>query len=70
MSKRSKKRTSIPRKARRAAQRHPPAESQPVPRQEVDFHEEYRYVLADLKRIGLLAAVMVAALVGLALLLR
>jgi len=40
-----------------------------VVQQEVDFREEYRYVLADLKRIGMLAAVMVAVLVGLSLLL-
>ncbi|MEA3345834.1 MAG: hypothetical protein U9Q78_06285 [Chloroflexota bacterium] len=37
--------------------------------QEVDFREEYRYVLADLKRIGALAVVMIALLVGLALIL-
>jgi len=41
----------------------------PAVQQEADFREEYRYVLADLKRIGALAAVMVAVLVGLSLLL-
>ncbi|MBN1886501.1 MAG: hypothetical protein JW850_00870 [Thermoflexales bacterium] len=29
----------------------------------VDFREEYRYILADLQRIGILAAAIVAALV-------
>ena len=69
MSKRSKKRSSRRQKVRRVAQRHPPPQSQAVPRQEVDFREEYRYVLADLKRIGVLAVAMVAVLVGLSLLL-
>ena len=35
----------------------------------VDLHEEYRYVIADLKRFGLLAVAMFALLIGLALLL-
>jgi len=35
----------------------------------VDFGQEYRYVLGDLKRIAILAAVMFAALVVLALIL-
>jgi hypothetical protein len=34
-----------------------------------DLGEEYRYVVADLKRIGIIAAAMLAALVILALLL-
>ena len=34
-----------------------------------DLHEEYRYVLADLKRFGILAASMVVLLVVLALVL-
>ena len=34
-----------------------------------DLGEEYRYVIADLKRIGIIAAVMLAVLVVLALLL-
>lgn len=69
MSKRSRKRASARRKARRAAQWYPAPEFQPVVQQEVDFREEYRYVLTDLKRIALLAAVMVAVLIGLSLLL-
>jgi hypothetical protein len=35
----------------------------------VDLREEYRYVIADLKRIGIIALAMLAVLVGLALLL-
>lgn len=69
MSKRSRKRASARRKARGAVQGRPTPEPQPVVQQEVDFREEYHYVLADLKRIGMLAAVMVAVLVGLSLLL-
>jgi hypothetical protein len=33
-----------------------------------DLGEEYRYVIADLKRIGVIAAVMLVVLTGLALL--
>ena len=36
---------------------------------EVDFASEYRYVVSDLKRFGILAVVMFAALIALALLL-
>jgi hypothetical protein len=45
-----------------------PIEVQPGS-QAADLREEYRYVVADLKRIGLIAAVMLAALVALAILL-
>ena len=34
-----------------------------------DLREEYHYVIADLKRIGFIAAVMLVALIALALLL-
>jgi len=37
---------------------------------ETDFASEYRYVLGDLKRIGMLAAAMFATLVVLALVIR
>jgi len=36
----------------------------------VNFKKEYHYVVTDLRRIGVLAAVMLAVLVGLNLLLR
>ena len=36
----------------------------------VDFAAEYHYVLGDLRRLGILAAVMFASLVALALILR
>lgn len=36
----------------------------------VDFGQEYRYVISDLYRIGILAAIMLGILVGLNLLLR
>ena len=35
---------------------------------EVDLREEYRYVIADLKRIGVIAVLMLAVLIILALL--
>jgi len=35
----------------------------------VDLREEYRYVVADLKRIGIIAAAMLAVLVVLAFIL-
>ncbi len=53
---------------RRNARRPTPARmvgSDTTPRREVDLAEEYRYVLDDLKRVGILAAVLVGALVGL-----
>ncbi len=39
-------------------------------RETVNFREEYQYVVADLNRIGLLAAVMFAVLITLNLLLK
>ena len=70
MSKRSRRRTSTARrKARRSRAPSSAPRSQPGVQQEVDFHDEYRYVLADLKRIGALATMMVAALIGLSLIL-
>ncbi len=39
----------------------------PVAPPPVDFHEEYRYVLSDLKRFGLTAAAMIVLLIVLAL---
>jgi len=65
MSKRSRRRASARRKARRTTR-----QPSPIAQQEPDFRDEYRYVLADLRRIGLLAAVMVAALVALSFLLQ
>jgi len=41
----------------------------PLASQESDLREEYYYVVADLKRIGVIALVMLAALIALALLL-
>lgn len=37
--------------------------------QAVDFKQEYHYVLKDLRRLGIIAAVMLVVLVGLSLLL-
>ncbi len=43
--------------------------ARPVVPQESDLREEYRYVVADLKRIGVIALAMLAVLIALALLL-
>lgn len=43
-----------------------PATAKAPARHATDLAEEYRYVIGDLKRIGVLAAVMFALLVGLA----
>jgi hypothetical protein len=43
--------------------------STPPVRQVTNLQEEYRYVIADLKRIGIIAVAMLAALVVVALLL-
>jgi len=40
----------------------------PALQQKSDLREEYHYVVADLKRIGVIALVMLAVLVALALL--
>ena len=46
------------------------AKAAAAPSKDVDFRSEYRYVLGDLKRIGILAAAMFATLVVLALVIR
>lgn len=52
-------------RSRRARQ--PRARANEAP--EVDFSVEYRYVLSDLKRLGILAVAMFALLIALALVL-
>ncbi len=64
MSRRSRRRDSSRRKARQVTRK-----PSVVVQQETDFRDEYRYVLADLKRIGVLAAAMVAVLMALSFLL-
>jgi len=43
-----------------------PKPAAPRPTQEVDFREEYHYVIADLRRFGLTALAMFALLITLA----
>lgn len=62
MAKRNKTRVATARRRQEAAKAEPPPAR-------VDLHEEYRYVIADLKRFGLLAVAMFALLIGLALVL-
>ncbi len=72
-------------KSRRSRKRHPKARPQTVAAEPtaraakkpvapkptaVDFSEEYRYVIADLKRIGILAAAMMGLLVVLSFIIR
>jgi hypothetical protein len=79
MSKRRRSRNRAPRQnVSRARQRQPMTQSVAAPDKAtsqpdaqpdggVDFSSEYRYVLSDLKRLGLLAAAMFATLIILAL---
>lgn len=46
-----------------------PVESVETQEATTDLTEEYQYVIADLKRIGVIALIMLAALIGLAMLL-
>lgn len=46
-----------------------PAPSAPA-RREVNFAEEYRYLIADLRRVGILAAVILSGLVVLSFFLK
>jgi hypothetical protein len=55
---------------RQAAAPKPSPKAAAAAAKEVDFRTEYRYVLGDLKRIGILAAAMFATLVILAMVLR
>jgi len=61
-----------PRKGAEASQAAPIilASRETIAQAQASFGEEYRYVLTDLKRIGLLAAGMFALLIVLALLIR
>ena len=44
--------------------------AEPTAKTQVNFEQEYRYVITDLRRIGILAAVMFVILFGLNLYLR
>ena len=68
MSRRSRRRSSTQRRAGQRAQRMT-SQRQPVV-QETNYLDEYRYVLADLKRIGIFAGVMLVVLMGMSLLIR
>jgi len=79
-SKRSRRRSTAPRQQAQSAQRAampsrqaPPEEDAPRVTERasggVDFAAEYRYVLSDLRRFGILAVAMFATLVVLALVL-
>ncbi len=72
MAKKSAKRRSQSRAARQAAPRaevrQMPAAPQPAPvARATELADEYRYVIGDLKRVGILAAAMLVLLVALAL---
>ncbi|MBC7260142.1 MAG: hypothetical protein H5T65_12970 [Chloroflexi bacterium] len=53
----------------RPAQQEAPAATTYKRGQAVDFKQEYHYVLKDLRRLGVIAVVMLVVLVGLSLLL-
>ncbi len=46
-----------------------PVASEKIEEATTDLTEEYQYVITDLKRIGVIALIMLAALIGLAILL-
>ena len=53
--------------AKRSSRRRPTvaASTEQAPAREVDLAAEYQYVIEDLRRIGLIAAVLIGALVAL-----
>lgn len=53
-----------------SASRHPTASSAAATAKTVDFASEYRHVIGDLRRLGILAAASFAVLIVLALVLR
>lgn len=59
----AKKTSSRRRRASTAAYENGPRAQATAPVQKVDLAEEYRYVIADLERIGIIAAVLIGALV-------
>jgi hypothetical protein len=69
MAKKSRRarRTSQRRRSVRVAEPVQPLVTE-VPSEEVDFAEEYHYVLEDLRRIGIIAVVLLMLLVALAIL--
>jgi hypothetical protein len=42
----------------------------PAPRKQVDFSAEYHYVINDLRKMGILAVVMLAVLIALSFVIR
>ena len=46
------------------------AAAESTPRQEVDFTAEYRYVIDDLRSMGIIAVAMLAVLIALSLVIR
>lgn len=51
--------------AKRSRRRRPAAASTPEEQQPVDLAEEYHYVIEDLQRIGIIAAILIGGLVAL-----
>lgn len=51
--------------SRRRSSRRRRASSEPQKNEPVDLAEEYAYVIEDLQRIGIIAAVLIAGLVAL-----
>ena len=71
MAKKKRSRANRRKRAQTAKSRHTaPASTQKGKAEKLDFRAEYRYVLRDLRRMGLLAAGMFALMVVLALILQ
>jgi len=65
-SRRARQRTAVAAQPVRISR--PERAAGPVLSKEVDFRKEYHYVVEDLKRIGILALVLLVLLVALAIL--
>jgi hypothetical protein len=70
VSRRSRRRAAKRRQVYEDRQPHSAASMHADPAQDQILDEEYRYVLADLRRIGVLATIMVALLIALSFLLK
>jgi hypothetical protein len=51
--------------AKRSSRRRRPSQAQAVEKKPVDLAAEYRYVLDDLRRIGIIAVILIGLLVAL-----
>jgi len=65
-SRRSRRQSAKSKKAQPVRLSRPAAAAAPVEARDVDFRQEYHYVIEDLKRIGITAAALLVLLIVLA----